>query len=219
MINSVTMKGKWIIIPFSLQGQILDKLHSNQMEIEKMWLLTRESVNWINIKANIDYVVKQCSMCFEYQWTQPHGKALLYEIPGRLWEVVGTDVLMINSKTLLCTVDYHSKFPTVKKVNNLSAGNLVQMIKLIFAEYRLLKETVSDVNTNFTAETFKDFCRKMNIQQTITSSYHHHSNGQVDACIKFVKCTITKCLDTNRNIIYLHCRYTQHHMEQASWAL
>ena len=38
----------------------------------------------------------------------------------------------------------------------------------------------------------------MNIQQTIISSYHHQSNAQVEACIKFVKHTITNVLILTR---------------------
>ena len=63
------------------------------------------------------------------------GKGIKYKITCRPWEVVGADGLMINSKTLLCTVDYHIEFPIVKKVKSLSADNLVEMTKLIFAEY------------------------------------------------------------------------------------
>ena len=74
-----------------------------------------------------------------------------------------------------CIVDYHSKFPIVKKVNNLSADDLVKITKLHFAEYGLPKKIVSDVDTNFTAEIFKAFCRKMNIQQAIILSYHHQT--------------------------------------------
>ena len=48
-------------------------------------------------------------------------------------------MFMINGKTLLYVVDYHSKFPIVKKVNDLSADSLVQMAKLIIAEYGLPK--------------------------------------------------------------------------------
>ena len=75
---------------------------------------------------------------------------------------------MINGKTLLHIVDYHSKFPIVKKVNSLSGDDLVWMTKLIFAEYGLSKKIVSDAGTNFKTEIFKAFCRKMNNQQTIT---------------------------------------------------
>ena len=139
-------------------------------------------------------MVKQYTAYLAYQQTQPQEKALHYEIPCRPWEVVGADVFMTNCKTLLCIVDYHSKFPIVKKVNSLSADDVVHTTKLIFAECGFLRKTVSDVGTTFTSETFKDFCRKMNIQQIITSSYHYDSNGQVEVCIIFIKHTIKNAL-------------------------
>ena len=52
---------------------------------------------------------------------------------------------------------------------------------------------------NFTSEMYS-FYRQMNIQQSITSFYHHQSNGQVEVCIKFVKCTIKNCLDTIQDV-------------------
>ena len=36
--------------------------------------------------------------------------------------------------------DYYSKFPMVKKVNSLSADDLVKKARVIFAEYRVLKK-------------------------------------------------------------------------------
>ena len=80
------MKGKLIIIPISLQVQILDQLHSKHTGIEKMWLLARDSVYMINMNADIEHVVKQCATCLEYQQMQPLEKALHYEIPSRPWE-------------------------------------------------------------------------------------------------------------------------------------
>ena len=118
---------------------------------------------------------------------------MFYEIPCRPWGAVGADSFMINGRTLLCTVHYHNKFPIMKKVNSLSADEVVQMAKMIFAKYGLPKKIVLDVSTNCMAETFKAFCRRMNMKQTI-KSYHHQSNGQVEACIKFVKCPIKDAL-------------------------
>ena len=34
----------------------------------------------------------------------------------------------------------------------------------------------------------------------MTSSYHHKSNGQVEACIKFVKYMIKKCRETDDDV-------------------
>ena len=44
LIDYTAMKGKRIIIPFPLQKQILQQLHSNHMGIEKIRLLIYESV-------------------------------------------------------------------------------------------------------------------------------------------------------------------------------
>ena len=49
----------------------------------------------------------------------------------------------------------------------------------------------------------------MNIEQVTSSSYHHQSNGQVEACMKFVKHTMEKCIETNDiHIALLHIRAT-----------
>ena len=85
------------------------------------------------MNADTEFTIKLCATSLEYQ----QERALHYEIPCRPWEVVGVDVFLINKKSLLCILDYHNKFTLVKKVNNLSADNLVQTAKLIFAEYRL----------------------------------------------------------------------------------
>ena len=40
------------------------------------------------------------------------------------------------------------------------------------------------------------FYRSLNIEQRFASSCHHQSNGWVEACIRLIKHTLKKCLDT-----------------------
>ena len=40
---------------------------------------------------------------------------------------------------------------------------------------------------NFISETFKSFCKSLNVEQAAAASYHHQDNGQVEVCIKFLK--------------------------------
>ena len=74
-------------------------------------------------------------------------------------KAVGADVFVVNNRTLLCIVDYHSKFPIAKKVSSLSADYMVQTNNLILVEYRLELKIVLGVGINFTSETFNHFCR------------------------------------------------------------
>ena len=59
---------------------------------------------------------------------------------------------------------------------------------------------MSDAGTNFISDRFWQFCMTINIEQAVSSVYHHQSNGQVEACIKFIKCTFKKCADLGRDI-------------------
>ena len=59
---------------------------------------------------------------------------------------------------------------------------------------------MSDAGTNFVSDKFRRFCNQPNIEQAVLSAYHHHSNGQVKACIKFIKHTLKKCADCGGDI-------------------
>ena len=104
-------------------------------------------------------------------WSREHTaarKETPYEVLDKAWEVVGTDIFMINNENLLCIIDYYSKFPVVIKVES---------ARFVFAGFGLPKILLSDAGTNFVSEQFKDFCRHLNIDQVMT-------------CIKLVECSI-----------------------------
>ena len=119
-----------------------------------------------------------------------------HDIPVRPWDIIGTDMFTLNNKHDLYIVDYHNKFPIIKKTEDLSADSLILMCKITFAEYRLPKKIMSGSVDNLVSDKFKTFCKCLNIEQVFLSSYHHQSNGQVETCIKVVKCTLKKCFDS-----------------------
>ena len=71
--------------------------------------------------------------------------------------MMGADVFMVNAKMLLGIVDYYRKFPIVKTVGSLAVDDLVQMAKMIFAEYGLPKKIISDAGTNFISQNSESF--------------------------------------------------------------
>ena len=205
VIDSVVMKGRCIIVPVELKQQVLDQLHLNHMGIEKTKLLVHELVYWVNINSDIENHIKNCTTCLEFQQMQPKEKIIHHEILLRPWEVLGIDIFQLNKK-YLCIVDYHSKFPVIKRMEGLSAENLIVTMKVIFTEYSILCRLMSHAGSNFVSEKFRGFCSSLNIEQAVSSSYHHQSNGQVKACIKFIKCTIKSA--QMPLVTYKWCYYT-----------
>ena len=92
-------------------------------------------------------------------------------------EMLGADVLHFNNKNYLCIVDYHSKFPVIKRMEGLSSASLIATTKVIFAEYGIPHKIMSDAGTNFVSDKFRKFCSRLNIEQAVFPAYHHGSNG------------------------------------------
>ena len=46
---------------------------------------------------------------------------------------------------------------------------------------------------------FQQFCKSINVEQAVLLAYHHQINGQVEACIKFIKHTFKKCSNSGRH--------------------
>ena len=166
----------------------------------KTKLLACDSVFWSNINADIEAYIKHCVTCLEFQQMQPKEKITHHDIPLRPWEVVSADVFLFKNKHYLCIVDYNSKFPVVKRLEGLSADNLIKMVKIIFIKYGIPHKIMSDMGTNFVADKFQQFCKLVNIEQAMSTVYHHQSNRQIEACIKFIKCMFKKCADSGRDI-------------------
>ena len=59
---------------------------------------------------------------------------------------------------------------------------------------------MSDAGTNFISDRFRQFCKAISVEQAVSSAYHHQSNEQGEACIKFINHTFKKCTNLGRDI-------------------
>ena len=79
----------------------------------------------------------------------------------------------LHNRNYLCIVDYHSKFPVIKKAEDLSADSLILTCKIIFSEYGLPDKIISDAGSYFVSDKFKILKKNLSIEQTVSLSYHH----------------------------------------------
>ena len=80
----------------------------------------------------------------------PLIKVISHELPGKPWETIGA-------------------------AEGLSAEYLIRCCTIIFAEYGLPQGILSDTGTNFFSRKLRGFCRKLNIQLAISSSYNNNN--------------------------------------------
>ena len=125
--------------------------------------------------------------------------------------------ISLNNKNYLCIVDFHSKFPVIKRMEGISTESLIATTKVIFAEYGIPCKIMSDTGTNFVSDKFRQFCSRLNIEQAVSSVYHHQINGQVEACIKFIKCTCKNVQPPVGTFTWHYYKFILPHWDKACW--
>ena len=171
VIDGVILKDRCIVIHNTIQKQALEQHYINHMGMDKTKLLVYESIYWPGINSDTEKHIKYCSTCLAFQPNKIKGTN---NAPLNTWkprEVVGTDMFTLLNKNYLCIVHYHSKFPIIKKTEDLAAESPILHVKLFFfSKYGLTRKIISDTGANFISEKF---CRKLNIEHTASSSYYH----------------------------------------------
>ena len=164
----------------------LDQIHSSHLGFKKTGLLACETVYWVNVNCAVENTVKHCSTCLVFQQMQPKEKTIPHELPDKPLEVTDVDMFS-NHSIYLCLVDYHCKFPVIKRTESLSVDSLTLSCKF-FSEYRLQKKIMSDGGDNFVSEIQRNLQKPKHRASSLVI-IPATSNGNVEACIKLVKCT------------------------------
>ena len=79
--DGILIKGERIVIPYSMQKEVLEKIHEGHQGIAKCRERARQTVWWPQISREIKDCVSKCSLCLEKQPSQPREPLLLRNFP------------------------------------------------------------------------------------------------------------------------------------------
>ena len=199
--NGLLLKGNRIIIPKSMQNDVLQQLHTGHLGQEKTKLRAKDSVFWVNINRDIDKLVKFCDTCQECQPSQIAEPLLQHEIPTRPWSKLGTDLFMFNDNQWLIIADYYSKFQIVKKLPDPCPSRVVVAVtKEVFGEYGIPDTVISDNGPHFNSVQYREFEKSWNFDHVTSSPRYPKSNGFVERQNRTVKATLKKAKKTNTDL-------------------
>jgi Integrase core domain len=133
--------------------------------------------------------VRNCASC-------RRGKNLRHAAPGLLqpmpvpdgrWEEVSIDFVTgvpVSSgyNAVMCAVDRLTKrrrlIPCTDEIDARGAAELY--IKHIYCQYGLSLFITTDRGTQFTAELWRQICRRLGIKQRLSTAYHPETDGQTE---------------------------------------
>ncbi|KYN20078.1 Uncharacterized protein K02A2.6 [Trachymyrmex cornetzi] len=192
VVSNSLLLGDRVIIPKSMQPDILSSLHKGYPGIRRMKQLAREFVYWPKLSEDIEHLVQQCNVC-------ALTKKLPIKVPISPWPMKKPLERMhldfagpIEGQYLLIFVDAYSKFIEVMTTPTISSSRTVELCREVFSRYSPPDILVSDHGTQFTADIFTQFCKEMQISHILTAVNHPQSNGRAERMVDSVKRAIAK---------------------------
>ncbi|KAI2652463.1 Transposon Tf2-8 polyprotein [Labeo rohita] len=180
-------------VPQALRHRVIQWVHSSLSSghpgISRTLQLVRNSFWWPSITKDVTTYVKACSLCAQSKTPKELPSGLLHPlpIPQRPWSHLSidfvTDLPLSNEfTTILVTIDRFSESCRLIPLKGLPTAmeTALALFHNVFRIYGLPEDIVSDRGTQFTSQVWKEFCKQLDINVSLTSGYHPQANGQVE---------------------------------------
>lgn len=211
MEAGVIFKGRQILIPLSMQEEILNQLHMGHQGVEKTRRLARESVYWININKDIEKICTSCSVCQEHQDANIKEPLEPHKNPSRPWQYISSDLFEVNNCHYLLTVDRYSKYPLVDQMpTTVTSTAVANNIKKYISLFGRPDEIMTDNGPQYTGQAFKQLLADWNIKHVTSSPHYARSNGFIERHVRHIKSVVKKCTQQgdDLNMALLNIRAT-----------
>lgn len=197
--NGIIFKGEKIVIPTSVRGEMLTKIHTGHMGMEKCKQRARDIMFWPGMCKHIEQTVEKCSVCQERQPSNTKEPMMPHRIPDRPWQVVGTDLFTWNNQDYIVTVDYYSRFFELDRLHSTTSAAVVHKLKAAFARHGIPETIVSDNGPQYKSKEFEAFAKSWEFIHVTSSPHYPQSNGLAERTVKTAKALMDKAKADRRD--------------------
>ncbi|XP_049527925.1 uncharacterized protein K02A2.6-like [Dermacentor silvarum] len=204
--------GTRVVIPESLQPEVLQLLHEGHPGNTRMKMLSRSHVWWPKLNELVEETVRRCSTCQLSQNAAPAIPLMSWGRPARRWQRVHLDFAYYKQDWFLVLVDAHSNWVDVIHMKSTTASKTVEKLRTVFAAFGLPEQIVTDNGPQFVSDEFAVFLRSNAVQHVKTPPYHPASNGAAERLVQTVKKNLVRQLRDERRSG--QARTIQHRLDQ-----
>lgn len=185
--------GSRLVIPLTLQQQVLHILHQGHSGMQRMKQLSRTAVYWPGLDAQIMDLCRSCQSCMEHQNSPPQAPIHPWMLPEKPWSRLHIDhAVNFMGHTWLVLIDAYSKYPIVHATSSTSSKATIQLLEEDFAHFGFPHTIVSDNATSFTSEEFQEWCTEHGITHLSGAPYHPATNGAAERLVQSFKNSLRK---------------------------
>jgi hypothetical protein len=133
LCDGIIMKTDRIVILSTLRKEMLSKIHTGHLGIEKCRNRAKQVMYWPGMNAQIEETVNSCSTCIKFRPKQPSEPLKPHDLCKYPWEKVGADLCVFNGVNYLVLCDYDSNYPEVCRLHSVSSQSVINAMKYVFS--------------------------------------------------------------------------------------
>ena len=213
--KGILMYRNRMVIPNSLQKDIINKIHESHLGIVKCRALANESVWWPGISKYIEDEVQNCLvLCVKYRLLPPQPLKPS-ETPIHPWQKIGMDLFEWKGMSYLLLVDYYSRWIDIAFLKTTTSSSVIEHTKSIFAKFGIPEKVVSDNGPQFSSAEFKNFAKSYGFEHNTSSPRYAPANGEAERAVRTVKNLLKKAKDPNIALLNYRATPLEHGLSPA----
>ena len=198
--QNVIIKGQTIVVPQNLRPKYLKLCHTAHQGADSCLRRARQSVFWPGMTADVKTVVEKCEVCAKAAPRQQQQPLQQPETPSKAWSRVSADIMTVDGKQYLVTVDNLSGYLEIDLLRAQTSWEVILKLRMTFARFGPPEVLITDNGPQFTSAQFAAFAQSWRFQHRTSSPHYPRSNGQAEAAVKVAKAIMTKAKHSGTDV-------------------
>ncbi len=192
--DGLLLRGTRLVIPFVLQGDVLQRLHEGHLGVTKCRGRAKQTVWWPGLSSQLNDMILKCRTCIQER-KNVKEPLMPTEMPVRPWQTLGADLFTLKGKTYILVVDYFSRYVEIALLSPTRSTDVVVHLKSMFSRHGICEVLKSDNGPQFSGSHFKAFAAEYGFVHITSSPKFPQSNGEAERAVQTVKNLLTKASD------------------------
>ena len=202
-----------LCVPKDLHVEIMMEAHNTVTEAAhggyfKTYNRISSTYYWPRMSREVKMFINTCDICqkIKPRRHRPVGLLQPIPIPSQPFEVVSMDFIpelptSNGFNNILVIVDKLTKYaifiPTSTKITEVETAKL--FFKHVISKFGIPRQVISDRDTRWRGDFWKEICRLMGMRRSLTMSYHPQADGQTEILNQGLEISIRSYIGTDRD--------------------
>jgi hypothetical protein len=202
-----------LCVPHNLRNDLMGEMHNVLTEAShggffKTYNRIASTYYWPRMSKDIKQYTNTCDICQKSKPRRhaPVGMLQPIPIPSQPFEVVTMDFIpelpeSAGYDNILVIVDKLTKYalfiPTTTTLTEIEAAKL--FFRHVISKFGIPRQIITDRDTRWKGEFWKEICRLMGVQRSLTTAYHPQADGQSEIMNQGLEIALRAYIGPTRN--------------------